>query len=231
MEPDRCSRCRRAAVARQPYSGRALCREHLVRDVEARAKRAIRRQGGLRHGDRIGLFAPAGPHGDALAAFASRLLVARRDLSLVALVSGDRPPEPLWEIPAVAVREASASDEGARLHCTLLLLPTTLEERAADVLGSVVAGCSASLLADANGAPVRAVRPFENVPGAEVRLYLSAVAGAPPSPDPPGPADPFEHFIADELERHARSHPSAPFALVRVAEALAGLSDEESGRC
>lgn len=40
-----CSRCHREAVLFQAYSGRSLCREHLVRDIERRARREVRRQG------------------------------------------------------------------------------------------------------------------------------------------------------------------------------------------
>ena len=78
---------------------------------------------------------------------------------------------------------------------------------------------------------LRVVRPFEHVPGLELRLYLAAVTGAPAAPEPPSPAGPFEAFVADELARHTAAHPSAPFALVRLADTLATLVSGERDRC
>ncbi len=223
-EPDRCSRCRRAAVAHQPYSGRALCAEHLVRDVESRAKRTLRQQAGLRHGDRVGVLAPCGPYGEALLAFVARQFAARRDLSLVALVPGGAQPPALPEgLEAAAIGDEDPHAAAGRLGCTMLALPVTLEERAADVLGAVLAGRSAGLAGPGVRGGLRLVRPFEHVPGLELRLYLAALTGSPPLPEPPSSAGPFEAFVADELARHTARHPSAPFALVRLADTLATL--------
>lgn len=231
MESERCSRCRREAVAHQPYSGRALCAEHLVRDVESRAKRAVRQQSGIRSGDRIGILA-GGPYGTALLAFVRRQFGHRRDLGLVALVPGELPLPGLdGEIEAAAIGTEEPGDAAARLGCTVLAVPTTLEERAADVLDAVLMGVTPALVQEAGHATVRRVRPFEHVPGAEVRLYLDAIGGRSPCPEPPAPRGPFEAFVADELEAHTRRHPSAPFALVRLADQLATLAAGERDRC
>ncbi|MEN6341215.1 MAG: hypothetical protein ABFC89_01510 [Methanospirillum sp.] len=230
-EPDRCSRCRRAAVAHQPYSGRALCAEHLVRDVESRAKRTLRQQGGLRHGDRIGILVPGGPYGESLLAFAARQFAARRDLTLVALVPGGAPsrtmPDGIETAPIDGERQVEAA---VRRGCSLLFLPATLEERAAEILGAVLEGRPASLAGVPGCSGVRMVRPFEHVPGLELRLYLAAVTGTSPAPEPPSSAAPFEAFVAEELARHTADHPSAPFALVRLADTLATLVAGEQ-RC
>ena len=231
MEPDRCSRCRHAAVAHQPYSGRALCAEHLVRDVESRAKRTLRQQAGLRHGDRAGVLAPCGPYGEALLAFVTRQFAARRDLTLIALVPGDTLPPALPEgLEAVVIGDEDPSVAASRLGCTMLVLPATLEERAADILGAVLAGRPAAIAGPARGV-LRVVRPFEHIPRLELRLYLAALTGAPPAPEPPSSAAPFEAFVADELARHTTGHPSAPFALVRLADTLATLVSGEPDRC
>jgi hypothetical protein len=103
-------------------------------------------------------------------------------------------------------------------------MPTTVEERAAEVLDAVLTGRTAELMQAAGQGPVRRVRPFEHVPGAEVRLYLAAVGGRSPCLEPPAPPGPFEAFVADELAAHTRRHPSAPFALVRLADLLATLA-------
>jgi hypothetical protein len=231
-EPDLCSRCRRGAVAHQPYSGRALCAEHLVRDVESRAKRALRQQGGLRRGERVGVLAPAGPHGAALLAFVARQFAARRDLSLVTLVPGDHLPPALPEgLEAAAIGNEDPLAAAGRLGCSLVLLPVTLEERAAEVLGAVLEGRQSGLAVVPAGSATRLARPFEQVPGLELRLYFAAVSGAPLAPDLPSSADPFEALVAGELARHTARHPSAPFALVRLAETLATLVAGERDRC
>jgi len=230
-EPDRCRRCRRAAVAHQPYSGRALCAEHLVRDVESRAKRALRQQAGIRRGDRVGVLAPAGPHGAALLAFVARQFAARRDLSLVALVPGCGPSSDLPEgLEAAAIGDEDPLAAAGRLDCSLLVVPVTLEERAADVLEAVLEGRQSRLAVPTARGGLRLVRPFEQVPGLELRLYFAAVTGAPPAPEPLASADPFEALVAEELARHTARHPSAPFALVRLAETLATLVAGEQ-RC
>lgn len=231
MEPERCSRCRREAVARQPYSGRALCADHLVRDVESRAKRTLRQQAGIRTRDRIGVRV-GGLYGAALLAFVARQFGPRRDVTLLALVPGDTvPPWLPGEVEAAAIGPEEAGDAAVRLGCTVLALPVTLEERAADVLEAVLEGRPAALIAPARTGRVRTVRPFEHVPGAELRLYLAALGGAEPGDEPAGPAGPFEAFVADELAGHTAGHPSAPFALVRLADSLATLVAGEPDRC
>lgn len=232
MEPEQCSRCRREAVARQPYSGRALCADHLVRDVENRARRTVRQQAGVRSGDRIGVLVEDGPYGAALLAFVQRQFGPRRDVAILALVSGDTvPPWLPGEVEVAAVGQEESRDAAVRRGCTVLVLPATLEERAAEVLGAVLEGRPAALVAPARSGRVRTVRPFEHVPGAELRLYLAALGSAGPGDDPTGPADSFAAFVAAELAAHTAGHPSAPFALVRLADSLAALVAGEPDRC
>jgi hypothetical protein len=232
MESERCSRCRRDAVARQPYSGRALCAEHLVRDVESRAKRNVRQQAGIRTGDRIGVLVGRGPYGAALLAFVARQFGPRRDVMLLALIPGDTIPQWLpGEVEVAAIGQEEPGNAAARLGCTVLALPATLEERAAEVLGAVLSGRPATLAARAGDGRVRSVRPFEQVPGAELRQYLAAIGDPVPGEEPPEPAGPFEAFVGDELRLHTAGHPSAPFALVRPAETLATVVAGERERC
>ena len=229
MEPEQCSRCRREAVARQPYSGRALCADHLVRDVESRARRTIRQQAGVRSGARIGVLVGAGPFGAALLAFVQRQFAPRRDVTLLALVPGDTIPAWLpGEVESAAVGPEKPEEAAARLGITVLVLPVTLEERAVEILDAVLEGRPAALAAPPRSGRVRTVRPFEHVPGAELRLYLAALGSPGPDGEPPGPAD---SFVADELAAHTVDHPSAPFALVRLADSLAALVAGEPDRC
>jgi tRNA(Ile)-lysidine synthase TilS/MesJ len=81
----RCSRCRREAVHFQRYSGLGLCEGHLRDDVEARARKEIRAEGGIRPGDRIAVALSGNPESLALAHFLRRTFAGRRDLSLLAL--------------------------------------------------------------------------------------------------------------------------------------------------
>ncbi|MDO5846266.1 MAG: hypothetical protein Q4Q04_05010 [Methanocorpusculum sp.] len=75
-----CSRCRSEAVIVQPYSGLALCMRHLTADVEAKAKKEIRRQGGLSSKERIFVDGEDDFRTFALRIFLSALFVKRTDI-------------------------------------------------------------------------------------------------------------------------------------------------------
>jgi len=81
----RCDHCGRDAITFQDYSGHHLCGEHFQRDLEARAKRAIRAHGWIRTGDRIAIALSGGRSSSSLLHFLSAHFGARRDLSLVAI--------------------------------------------------------------------------------------------------------------------------------------------------
>lgn len=92
-----CDKCGRPPVLFQRYSGRHLCGEHFVRDLETRAKRTIRERGWLRPGDRIGVALSGGKDSSALLCFLSGLVSRRRDLDLLAItvdegIAGYRDP-------------------------------------------------------------------------------------------------------------------------------------------
>ncbi|NLX49717.1 MAG: hypothetical protein GXY82_07610 [Methanospirillum sp.] len=232
MEFARCSRCRREAVAFQAYSGRALCAEHLLRDIEARGKRAIRQQGGLGTRERVGVFVEEGGAGAALLWFAVRQFGRRRDTVLVALLPGESAPPGLPEgVEVAAIGDRGPESAAAGLGCNVLALPTTLEEMASSVLGAVLAGRQATLADGRVQDGLRVVRPFQHVPATEVGLYLALVSGeaVPPAGGPRGAPDPVLAFAAEELARHAAAHPSAPFALVRVAGAITELGSGDRG--
>ena len=209
-EGETCSRCRREAVLVQRYSGRALCREHLIRDIESRANRAVRRQGGLRPNDRVAVSAGAGPARTALLSFLERRRGGER--MHVRVLSEDGAEDPL----------AAA----AGLGCTVLVEDAVLDDVASRVLRSVLAGRQVELLSPPEEGAVRRIRPFCDVPGAEVRLYASFISGIPDA-TLPVPAD----LAGAELARHAADHPSAPFALARLADALAAIGTEGRDEC
>ena len=209
-EGETCSRCRREAVLVQRYSGRALCREHLIRDIESRANRAVRRQGGLRPDDRVAVPAGADPARAALLAFLERRRGAER-MHVCVL------PDEAGEDPVATA---------AGLGCTVLAETAVLEDVASRVLRCVLAGRPVELLSPPEDGAVRRIRPFCDVPGAEVRLYASFLYGIPDA-TLLVPVD----LAGAELARHAADHPSAPFALARLADALAAIGAEGRDEC
>jgi hypothetical protein len=228
MESGACSRCGKDAAVVQAYSGRALCSAHLVRDVEARAKRLIRRRAGIRTGDRVGIAIGSDPYGPIVAAFLERTFGRRHDLAFVRLVSG--PGEPNAQSPTVDIGSEASHEAALRLGCTVLVEGSTLDDRARDVLEAVLAGDSCRLAIPPSFGPLRILRPFAHIPAEEVRLYGLYVTGTrvPPRPEP---RDPLARFAGDELVRHQAGHPSAPFALARVAEALDMMGLQDCDRC
>jgi uncharacterized protein (TIGR00269 family) len=97
MAHSSCDKCGRPPVLFQRYSGRHLCDEHFVRDLETRVKRTIREKGWLRPGDRIGVALSGGKDSSALLSFLSGLVARRRDIDLLAItvdegISGYRDP-------------------------------------------------------------------------------------------------------------------------------------------
>ena len=78
-----CSRCGKEAVIVQPYSGVSLCAVHAARDLEAKAKRRIRKCGSISSGERLYVQESFGPESFALSVLLSRILAGRHDVSLV----------------------------------------------------------------------------------------------------------------------------------------------------
>ncbi|HJJ99375.1 MAG TPA: hypothetical protein O0X23_04130 [Methanocorpusculum sp.] len=78
-----CSRCRNDAAIVQPYSGVALCAVHAARDLEAKAKRRIRKCGGIASGERLYVQESSGPESFALSALLTEILAGHRDVSFV----------------------------------------------------------------------------------------------------------------------------------------------------
>lgn len=78
-----CSRCGKDAVIVQPYSGVALCAVHAARDLEAKAKRRIRKCGGIASGERLYVRESSGPESFVLSVLLAEILANRRDVSFV----------------------------------------------------------------------------------------------------------------------------------------------------
>ncbi len=80
-----CDKCRKEAIIFQRYSGKHLCREHFLADVEAKAKRVIRSHQWLRPGDHIAVALSGDKKSSALLFFLKKLTVKRRDIRLSAI--------------------------------------------------------------------------------------------------------------------------------------------------
>jgi tRNA(Ile)-lysidine synthase TilS/MesJ len=84
-----CSKCHRDAIVFQSYSGMHLCGQHLVTDIEAKAKKMIRAQGWLRPGDHIAVLLTGNQSSSALLYFLKQLTSQRRDIQISAITIAD----------------------------------------------------------------------------------------------------------------------------------------------
>jgi len=113
-----CSKCRSEAVVTQSYSGLSLCMRHLISDIESKAKKEIRKKGGLASAERIYLKGGDDYRLFALRIFVSALFLKRTDIVFVAS-----------EEEATTVFSSETLDDAA---CGLL--DAVLEGRTADYL-------------------------------------------------------------------------------------------------
>ena len=98
-----CDKCGNEAIIFQQYSGRHLCREHLVADIGARIKRDIRAGHWLRPGDHLAVALSGNKSSRALLFFFHALIAQRRDIRLSAIIidegiAGHRNPQQIREL-------------------------------------------------------------------------------------------------------------------------------------
>lgn len=115
-----CSKCRCEAVVTQSYSGLSLCMRHLISDIESKAKKEIRKKGGLASGEHIYLAGGDDCRLFALRVFVSALFVKRTDIIFV-----------------------SSADEA-----TTVFSAETLDDAACGLLDAVLEGRTAEYLAE-----------------------------------------------------------------------------------
>jgi tRNA(Ile)-lysidine synthase TilS/MesJ len=259
----RCDRCGRDAVILQLSSGLRLCGDHLRLSLEARAKRTIRDHGWIGPGDRIAVALSGGPASSSLLHFLREHFGMRRDLSLVAITL-DEGGRDMARIGALAegtgvgwvpgslsgeagippagctwLRDQGLASLARRVGATKLALGTTLEDEARSVLLHVLRGEAARLAGrhSPGAGEIPCIRPFLRIPGEELACYARLTV--------PGHLPPREPLVPGEVEREARRmladyssrHPSAPFGIVNLGEALAGhagpgrAGESPCGRC
>jgi tRNA(Ile)-lysidine synthase TilS/MesJ len=118
-----------------------------------------------------------------------------------------------------------------RVGATRIALGTNLDGVARSVFLSVLRGDAPRLL----GLPrpgegeIPRIRPFLRIPGQEVALYaLLNLTGNGEAPRL-DTRDPQESDVQQILDEYTNRHPSAPFSLVNLGEALSGMGVPESG--
>ncbi len=194
-----CSKCHRDAIVFQRYSGLHLCEQHFNRDLEAKAKRAIREHRWIESGDVVGVALSGGKDSSALLFFLHRLLHGRRDTRLMAItvdegICGYRDPARARAIAErIGVPWATASfqeeygitlDEivdrkGTRLSCSYCgVLRRALMNRIAREEGITKFAYGLNLDDEAQsvlmnvlrGDAYRLTRPMQDVPGLVPRI-------------------------------------------------------------
>jgi hypothetical protein len=213
----RCNRCRDEPVIFQPYSGRHLCRDHFIADVEIRAKRAIRQYRWMRPGDRIAVPLTGDPASRSLLLFLQRLTAGRRDVSVSALDCNGTPSQYPHAIDPEQV--------AIRCGATRLALPASVDDMAVSVLGDFLRGCKGELPLYAepgrqDGVPAFRIYPFCQIPEDEILLYAS-LQGIVPAPHPVTRGASGDGVRA-MLDGFTGAHPGTKYAVANLGRELAG---------
>ena len=208
-----CSKCRQEAIHYQPYSGQYLCGEHLIADIETKAKRTIRQQKGLCSGDHIAVILTGDPAQRVLLFFLHKLTGKRRDIRVSEIPGGgnDSPG-------SVAVRAGA----------TRLALATTLEDASAAFLAGILRGEPMTGIhgrrENTDTPPV--ITPFCHIPSCEITLY-SHIHGLEESGVPAvWENDSLNEDVKNLLGAYAHRHPAAPYAILNLGEMLSAAARE-----
>lgn len=229
----KCTKCRKDAVIFQRYSGLRLCRDHFVADVEAKAKREIRRRRWLATGDVIAVLLCDDLASEALLHFLVKVFGKRPDISILALVpeEGNGTGRQVAVDLGVACHEMTGGrdpDEIAQdLGATKIAVGTTLDDIALDVLATVLEGHADRLAREreAGTSPLPRIAPFSVVPAEEIALYARLTLEHLPE-TPSQVVDDRRADIRALLDEYAAGHPATKFALKNLKDELAGICGE-----
>jgi len=222
----KCIRCGRAAVIYQRYSGRHLCAEHLIADIESRAKRVIRQNQWLVRGDRIG--GVSGLPGSApLGMFLDHLVAERHDISIVRIC----PPQSSGDTSRVAWYQRLSqmlSESGV----TRIALSDCADDLAELTLYQVFTGDTDGLLSSGiPGLTLPYIQPFREIPAEELRIYYLHQPGVLTDGTTDYPPIVYRDRIWTDihslLEYFSSHHPSASHALRRYRDNLQSLVNAE----
>jgi len=208
-----CSKCRQEAIHYQPYSGQYLCREHLVADIESKAKRMIRQQKGMCPGDHIAVILTGDPAQRALFFFLHNLAGKRRDIRVSGIVVDGHESPGSVAVQADATRIASG---------------ITLEDCSAAILAGILRGEPMTGILgrgeDTGTLPV--IAPFCHIPSCEIALYSRihglGERGIPATRE----IDPLYEDVKKLLGEFASRHPAAPHAILNLGEMLSDAVQE-----
>lgn len=208
-----CNKCRQEAIHYQPYSGQYLCVEHLVADIETKAKRTIRQRKGICPGDHIAVILTGDPAERALLFFLHKLTGKRRDIRVSGIL-GDA--------------HESAGSIAGRAGATRITLATTLEDCSAAFLAGILrgepVGCSRGGQEETGTLSV--IAPFCHIPSCEIALY-SRIHGLGESSVPAAQEnDSLYMDVKNLLGAYACRHPAAPHAILNLGEMLAAAARE-----
>ncbi|HIJ06196.1 MAG: hypothetical protein XE11_1487 [Methanomicrobiales archaeon 53_19] len=184
-----CTHCRSHAIITQHYSGQKLCREHFIVDLEAKAKREIRRNLWLRSGDRIGVALDGGPASAALLTLMMKITEKRSDIELYAIYIDEEGKDSRRIAEAIAAaarvsilvmkREAGRKMNENLAECasgagiTTIACGKNLDEEAEAVFKAFVSGDIDSLSSVCEPGKIRWIYPLETIPAAELWLYAA----------------------------------------------------------
>jgi tRNA(Ile)-lysidine synthase TilS/MesJ len=229
----KCDTCRNEAVLFQPSSGRHLCGQHLVADIETRAKRSIRSHHWLSRGDHIAVKIYGDRKSAALLCFLKKMTAGRRDIRLSAVPDSNRKEgkdglsaairvaESL-RVPCIEISRSGRNEGSDDDSITKLALAITLDDIAREVLVQFLAGNAERLVhpPSAGESMVPVICPFIAVPSGEVDSYW----------DHEGtgidllPCTPAGDLLSRDVEALLRDyncrHPATGHALLNLAEEI-----------
>ena len=211
-----CSKCRKDAIHFQPYSGQYLCEEHLVADIETKAKRTIRQQKGMQTGDHIAVILMGDPAENALHFFLQNLTGKRRDVRVSGIVVDGH------ESPVSTAERAGA---------TRIAWATTLEDCSAAILAGILRG---EPITGIRGRPeetgtLPVIAPFCHIPSCEITLY-SRIHGLEEITVPVAREnDSLYADVKTLLGAYTLRHPATPHAILNLGEmfSAAQVTDSE----
>lgn len=208
-----CSKCRQDAIHYQPYSGQYLCREHLVADIETKAKRTIRQQKGLCLGDHIVVILTGDPAQRALFFFLHKLTGKRRDIRVSEiLVGGNEHPG------SIAVRAGA----------TRIAMATMLEDCSAAILAGILRGKPITGIPGRgeNTGTLPIIAPFCHIPSWEIALYSRIHGLGESGVHAARENDPLYEDVKKLLGEYTGHHPAAPHAILNLGEMLSAAVQE-----
>lgn len=208
-----CSKCKQEAIHFQPYSGQFLCRQHLVADIESKAKRTIRQHNGMCTGDHIAVIHTGDPAERALLFFLHKLIDKRRDIRLSVIVSE---------------AHGSFGSLAGRAGATRIMLATTLEDCSAAILTEILRGepMTRDRRSQEETGLLPVIAPFCHIPSCEIAIYSRIHELGESSVPAARENDPLYEDVKGLLAAYAQRHPAAPHAILNLGEMLADTTQE-----